>query len=253
MKSYDSRVAVILESGDHIHGDMVVAADGIRTTVYKVDPQKEQVVQEVRVELDQSSSAYWSLAAGEGAVWVVVGNEKLGRYSATSGAEEAVIGLPSSSSRVLVAFGSVWVSGTGNDELYRIDPATNQITATVELRGRPRALAAGEGAVWVFNERDGTVQRIDAKSGKQLGTVETEAVGRAEMTVGGGFVWVATLAGALIQIDPHTNSVRHKLNPPAEARIDAAFNDISYGNGSLWMCGTALTSDHLAYRIAPPT
>ena len=93
-----------------------------------------------------------------------------------SGAEEATISLPSSSSRVLVAFGFVWVAGTGNDELYRIDPATNQIAATVELRARPTALAAGEGAIWVFNEGDGTVQRIDGKSGQQLATLETSTL-----------------------------------------------------------------------------
>jgi DNA-binding beta-propeller fold protein YncE len=89
-----------------------------------------------------------------------------------------------------------------------------KIVATVELRARPKALAAGEGAIWVFNERDGTVQRIDGKSGKQLATIETEAVGRGEMTIGGGFVWIATLAGDIIQIDPRTNSVRRKLKPP---------------------------------------
>ncbi len=201
------------------HGTVTVGNGAVwigdtRTTVYEIDPRKEQVVQEVRVELDQSSSAYWSLAADEGAVWVLVGNEKLGRYSATSGAEEAVIRLPSNSSRVLVAFGSVWVTGTGNDELYRIDPTTNQIVATIELRARPTLLAAGEGAIWVFNERDGTVQRIDGKNGKQLATIETEAVGQAQMTVGGGFVWVLTVTGTLIQVDPHTNFGSAQIESP---------------------------------------
>ena len=201
------------------HGTVTVGNGAVwigdtRTTVYEIDPRTEQVVQEVRVELDQSSSAYWSLAADEGAVWVLVGNEKLGRYSATSGAQEAVIRLPSNSSRVLVAFGSVWVTGTGNDELYRIDPTTDQIVATIELRARPTLLAAGEGAIWVFNERDGTVQRIDGKNGKQLATIETEAVGQAQMTVGGGFVWVLTVTGTLIQVDPHTNFGSAQIESP---------------------------------------
>jgi DNA-binding beta-propeller fold protein YncE len=222
-------------------GDGAVWLGDARSTIYKVDPQTEQVVKEVRVELDQFSTAAWDLAVGEGAVWVVVGNKKLGRYSAMSGAEEATISLPSSSSRVLVAFGFVWVAGTGNDELYRIDPATNQIVATVELRARPTALAAGEGAIWVFNEGDGTVQRIDGKSGQQLATLETDTVGRAGITFGGGFVWVGTTSGAIIQIDPRTNSVQGKFK--AEA---GDYFAIGYGGNSLWMCGEA------AYRIAPP-
>lgn len=239
------------------HGAVTVGNGAVwigdtHTTVYKIDPQKEQVVQEVRVELDQPSTAYWSLAAAEGAVWVLVGNEKLGRYSATSGAEEAVIRLPSNSSRVLVAFGSVWVTGTGNDELYRIDPTTNQIVATIELRARPTLLAAGDGAIWVFNERDGTIQRIDGKSGKQLATIETEAVGQAQMTFGGGFVWVVTVTGTLIQVDPHTNSVRHKLKAPTEDPVNTYFFGIADQDSSLWMCGIALKAAHLAYRIAPP-
>lgn len=221
-------------------GDGAVWLGDARSTIYKVDPQTEQVVTEVPVELDQSSTATWDLAVGEGAVWVVVGNKKLGRYSVMSGAEEATISLPSSSSRVLVAFGFVWVAGTGNDELYRIDPATNQIAATVELRARPTALAAGEGAIWVFNEGDGTVQRIDGKSGQLLATLETDTVGRAGLTFGGGFVWVGT-SGAIIQIDPRTNSVQGKFKAEADGNFA-----IGYGGNSLWMCGAA------AYRIAPP-
>jgi virginiamycin B lyase len=222
-------------------GEGAVWLGDARATVYKIDPETEQVVREIPVDLDQSSTAFWNLAVGEGAAWVVVGNEKLGRYSATSGAREATISLPSNSHRVLVAFGFVWVSGTGNDELYRIDPATNQITTTVELRARPRALAAGEGAIWVFNEGDGTVQRINGKGNELLATIETGTVGLADITVGGGFVWVLTALGDIIQIDPRSDSVQGKFKAKA-----GGYFAIDYGGDSLWMCGTA------AYRITPP-
>jgi streptogramin lyase len=222
-------------------GEGAVWLGDARATIYKVDPDTEQVIKEIRVDLDQSLTAFWNLAAGEGSVWVTVGNRKLGRYSAANGAEEATIPLPSNSQRVLVAFGSVWVSGTGNDELYRIDPATNQIAATIGLRSRPRALVADEGAIWVFNEGDGTIQRIDAKTGEQIATVETDTVGLADMTIGGGFVWVGTASRDLIQIDPRSNSVRGKFKPAA-----GDYMAIGYGGASLWMCGSA------TYRITPP-
>ena len=222
-------------------GEGAVWLGDARATIYKVDPQTEQVIKEIPVDLDQSLTAFWSLAAGEGSVWVVVGNRKLGRYSATSGTKEATIALPSNSQRVLVAFGFVWVSGTGNDELYRIDPATNQIAATIELRSRPRALAAGEGAIWVFNEGDGAVQRIDGKTDEQIATVDTGTVGLADMTIGGGFIWIGTAGRDLIQIDPRSNSVRGKFKPAS-----GDYMAIGYGGASLWMCGSA------AYRITPP-
>jgi virginiamycin B lyase len=207
-----------------------------RTAIYKIDPQKEQVVKEVRAELDEAAG----LGVGEGAVWVIPDGKKLTRYSATSGNEEATIPLPSRSSRVLVAFGSVWVSGIGNDELYRIDPATNQIAATIELRDRPRALAAGEGSVWAFNEGDGTVQRIDGRSGKRVATIDTDTVGKANITVGGGFVGVGATIGTMVQIDPRTNSVRGKF------KIMTGGFAFRYGGNSLWICGEA------AYRLTPP-
>jgi virginiamycin B lyase len=222
-------------------GENAVWLGDARATIYKVDPQTEQVIKEIPVNLGQSLTAFWNMAAGEGSVWVTVGNRKLGRYSARSGAEEATISLPSNSQRVLVAFGFVWVSGTGDDELYRIDPVTNQIAATIELRSRPRALAEGEGAIWVFNEGDGTVQRIDGKTGQVIATVETGTVGLADMTVGGGFIWVATASRDLIQIDPRSNSVRGKFKPAS-----GDYMAIGYGGASLWMCGST------AYRITPP-
>ena len=228
------------------HSSVTVGEDAVwlgdaSATIYKVDPQTEQVIKEIRVDLDQSLTAFWNLAAGEGSVWVTVGNRKLGRYSAAGGAEEATISLPSNSQRVLVAFGFVWVSGTANDELYRIDPATNQMAATIELRSRPRALVAGEGAIWVFNEGDGNVQRIDGKTGQEIATVETGTIGLADMAVGGGFIWVGTASRDLIQIDPRSNSVRGKFKPPS-----GDYMAIDYGGASLWMCGSA------AYRITPP-
>lgn len=209
-----------------------------RTTIYKIDPQNEQVVQELPIELGDSAG----LGVGEGAVWVIPDGKKLVRYAATNLTEEATVPLPSYSSHVLVAFGSVWVSGTGNDDLYRIDPSTNQIVRTIELRARPGALAADEGSLWVFNQGDGTLQRIHGKSGEELASIETDAIGKATITIGGGFVWVGTQSGMIIQVDPRTNAVRGKLDVKGRTAIFA----IRYAGNSLWICGDT------ALRIAPP-
>ena len=53
------------------HSSVTVGEDAVwlgdaRATIYKVDPQTEQVIKEIRVDLDQSLTAFWNLAAGEG-------------------------------------------------------------------------------------------------------------------------------------------------------------------------------------------
>jgi virginiamycin B lyase len=142
-----------------------------------------------------------------------------------------------------VAFGSVWITGTGNDELYRVDPTSNEIVATIELDSDPRFLAAGEGSVWVFNEGTGSVQRIDGNDSKLIATIETEAAGKGStITVGGGFVWVSTRLVPVIQIDPRTNSVRRKFNLVGKAGAST----IAYAGGSLWISGSSVR------RIKPP-
>ena len=85
------------------------------------------------------------LTVGEGSVWAIISNNELRRYSATDGTAEAAVSLPSRSSGVIVAFGSVWVTGTENDELYRIDPKTNQIAGTIELHCRSAFPGRGRG------------------------------------------------------------------------------------------------------------
>jgi virginiamycin B lyase len=175
------------------------------------------------------------------AVWAITSKHELRRYSAERGAEEATVSLPSRSLGVIVAFGSVWITGTANDELYRVDPTTNQIVAAIGLHSNPNSLAAGEGSVWVHNDGDGTVQRIDGKSGNLVATIETGVVGKGAIDVGGGFVWVSTHAVPFIQIDPRTNAVRGKFKVEM-----AEYSTIRSGGGSLWVSGGSVR------RIKPP-
>jgi streptogramin lyase len=214
-----------------------------RSVIYKIDPQINQVVKEIPADLvgGRGTDGKYAIAVGEDAVWAITGNNELRRYAAGDGTEQAIISLPSHSLGVIVAFRSVWITGTANDELYRVDPTTNQIAETIELHARPRSLAAGEGTVWVLNEGDGTVQRIDGKSGKLVATIETGVVGKGDIATGGGFVWVSTHAVPIIQIDPRTNSVRGKFKVEMEE-----YSTIRFDGGSLWISGGSVR------RIKPP-
>ena len=214
-----------------------------RSMIYKIDPLRNQVVKEIPADLvgGRGLGGKYAIAVGENAVWAISSNNELRRYSVEGGAQEAAISLPSRSSGVIAAFGSVWVTGTANDELYRVDPTTNQIAATIELRSDPKALAEGEGSVWVFNEGDGTVQRIDGKSGNLVATIQTGVRGKGAIDVGGGFIWVSTHDVPILQIDPYTNSVRGKF------KVDMSeYSSIRFGGGSLWVSGGSVR------RIKPP-
>lgn len=220
-------------------------SDNGRSMIYKIDPTTNRVAKEIPADLLGSTGiatrAWDELAVGAGSVWALTGNNEVRRYSAESGSQEAAVSLPSHSSGVLVAFGSIWITGTGNDELYRVDPTTNQIAATIDLRSNPRSLAAGEGSVWVCNEGDGTVQRIDNKSGEPVATIEAGAVGHCAITVGGGFVWVSTNHKPIVQIDPRTNSVHGEFKLQMHE-----VSTIRFGSGSLWVSGESVR------RIKPP-
>ena len=207
-----------------------------RSIIYKIDPGTSRVVMEIPADSlgggGMQARLWDQLTVGEGSVWAIISNNELRRYSATDGTTEAAVSLPSRSSGVIVAFGSVWVTGTENDELYRIDPKTNQIAGTIELHSDPRSLVAGEESVWINNEGDGTVQRIDGKSGSVVATINTGAIGKGSIAIGGGFVWVSTHNEPIIQIDPRTNSVRGKY----EGKMDE-YSTIRFGSGSLWVSG----------------
>ena len=144
------------------HSSVTVGEDAVwlgdaRATIYKVDPQTEQVIKEIRVDLDQSLTAFWNLAAGEGSVWVTVGNRKLGRYSAAGGAEEATISFHP------IANGSLWhlvLSG------FRERQTTN-CTALIQPPIRWRRLldyGHDQELLWRGRERSGYSTKVTAMS-----------------------------------------------------------------------------------------
>jgi DNA-binding beta-propeller fold protein YncE len=220
-------------------------------TIYKVDPQTNQVVMRIPADLSDSEG---SIGVGAGAVWVVTMagkkvtskdyNRDLSRLNASTGVLESTLQLPGRGAAAIFDHGSIWVTGFNKNELYRVDPATNRIIATISLREHPRFLASGEGSVWVVNQGDGTVQRIDGRSNELVATIETgTAGGGGDIAVGGGFTWVTSHEWPVIKIDVKSNKLVEKFYaPPNESGMGDA---IRYGAGSVWVSGTSL------FRVTP--
>ncbi len=209
--------------------------------VYKVDPEKNEVVGQIPVQMDGSEG---SIGVGEGAIWVVSDADgALLRFDIGSGTQEATIALPSGGAGVVVDYGSVWVTSDRTNELYQIDPKTNTIVSVLALHGQPRFISSGEDSIWVLNQGDGSVQRIDGETGKLVATIEAGlAGGGGDITTGGGYVWVTTLGQPLAQIDPTTNTLVGKFG--SQRNMGDA---IRYGAGSLWISGPFI------FRIQPPS
>jgi len=220
-------------------------------TVYKVDPQANQLVMRIPADLSDSEG---SIAVGAGAVWVVTTagkkitskeyNRELSRFNASTGALEATSELPGRGAAAIFDFGSIWVTGFNKNELYRVDPATNRIIATVSLHDRPRFLTSGDGSIWVVNQGDGTVQRIDGGSNELVATIETGAEGGGgDIAVDDGFTWVTSHEWPVIKIDTKSNKLVGKFSAP---RNELGMGDaIRFGAGSIWISGTSL------FRVIP--
>jgi streptogramin lyase len=229
--------------GIAIGEDAVWVPDTGNDTIYKIDPQKNQVILKIPAQLSDSEG---SIGVGADSVWAVTGfdSKQLTRFDAQTGSELAKLELPAGSAAVIFDFDAVWVTGSIDNELYRIDPATNLIADTIPLHSSPRFLTSGNGSVWVLNQGDGTIQRLDGKTGELVGTIEAKAAGGGgDIAFGGGFVWATTRGVPVIKIDPVANTLQGKFNRPKTVAMGDA---IRYGAGSLWVSGNKI------FRIKPP-
>lgn len=168
-----------------------------------------------------------SVGAGEGAVWIVVGelaDTLLGIDPETLEVAHRFT-IPINSAAVRAGLGAVWVTRPFSQELLRVDPASGETTA-IPVGPGPRFLALGEGAVWVMNQRDGSVSRVDPTSATVTATID---VGReirgGDIAVGGGSVWVRGGPELLARIDPATNAVSERYGPDAGSGSVAADDD----------------------------
>ncbi|MDP9295445.1 MAG: hypothetical protein M3O88_01950 [Actinomycetota bacterium] len=158
--------------------------------------------------------------------------------------------------------GALWVTTCTNcppnlpakqGELVHIDPSSGRVIDSSAIDS-PGDVAASGDAAWVLDFLGGSISRVDAGADQVTSTTQlTLPPGRQmadgsflpeNVAVGEGAVWVGTARGALVKVDPHTNSVEDTTALPPETT-----GDIAAGAGGVWVAEGLLG----LYRIDPQT
>lgn len=175
-------------------------------TIERIDPRTKAVVATI-AQLGQGPAG---LSIGPQAVWVT--NSRAGtvlRIDPATNRVAATITIPCPApctyGAVPLAISAgpdaVWVRNEGIATLTRIDPRTNAIVSTIDVaafygRDGVDAIAVTPSGVWLSGL---SLQRIDPVTGKLVGTLAQTGI---TLAYGSGSLWVTSLLGPVLRIDP---------------------------------------------------
>lgn len=169
-------------------GAIWVATGGSHgASIVRVDPATNEIVHRTKV------GSFYSLAAGEGGVWLL-GKEGLARIDPRTnqvGKTVPIAGFPRS---VAAGEGAVWVvrgePRLGDPSvLMRIDPKTIKINAEIGF-GYAGPVVIGDGAVWVL-DLEGWIAKVDPILAKITNRFPVwSGWGPPDLAVGAGSLWL---------------------------------------------------------------
>jgi hypothetical protein len=223
------------------------------TTLFRVDPETDQVV----AQIDVGQESCGEPAIGFGRVWlgecasstktVVVDpttNEVVGSFEALGGS---------------IAFTSdaVWIPDTSG-KLLKVDPATYRTLATYDPfpSGFTSRVLSADGWIWAVDEDldgnwGGSIAKIDPAKGSIVSRLTVpEPGGPAVVSADLGYIWVKGISnGRLTRIDPKTDAI--KTFDLAGFKGLSQLYDIwpATGLGSVWV----RLSDDVVTRVDPKT
>jgi len=133
-----------------------------------------------------------------------------------------------------------------------IDASSGRVTKSFPVGRAPSALTVADNSVWVANYRDQTVTRIYRANGNEI-TIPVGAPSRPAHPTGlTGYhkqVWVWTLEGLLVPIDPRYNTAGRPVSLGSEvfgargipSGTGALGGRITAGKGALWIAAPLTT------------
>jgi len=137
---------------------------------------------------------------------------------------------------VAAGFGAVWVvvRGKRGSQLLRIDPSTGRVTTRSHFPTSSPidSIGVGQGAVWVVGSSAGTLYRINPRSVRRTGERDVGKRASRPWVLEGGRVAVASAyrGGQTTYVDPRTvavSSVDTSCCPPD-------WGELAWLNGWLW-------------------
>ncbi|HUB78829.1 MAG TPA: hypothetical protein VMB03_08545 [Bryobacteraceae bacterium] len=180
--------------------DSVWAFTDDKTTLARIDPERDVVVAEIRLPAGCNS-----LTFGEAALWVTCPSEnRVLRINPDTNQVDKHIGTSASPRALVIGENSVWVLCEKEGQIQRIDPKTNKISKTIDL-GAPATgggIADGLGSLWVTMPGF-PLTRIDTTVDQEKVVQQFYGEGGGAIQVGLGSLWLTNLrGGTLWRIDP---------------------------------------------------
>jgi branched-chain amino acid transport system substrate-binding protein len=144
----ERRATVRITAGSAIAAgkEGVWAQAGEGTSVFRIDPRTNKVVQRIDLETRDLDG----LAVGGGSVWATDLQEGL-LWRIDPGPDPIARSIEVGFGVTAVAYGrgAVWVTNFVRDELVRVDAQTNKVTARIPLAGTPPSVAVTDETAWV--------------------------------------------------------------------------------------------------------
>lgn len=142
--------------------------------------------------------------------------------------------------------GGVWVVGGGTNAgtLYRLDPKTLTLTHRIALPRATGTLSAGGGSIWVgisrYRTDPGRIVRIDPLTPRIASRIVIPNYDAGYLAVYNGQLWATSVASrepdraSLYRIDIQSAETAPVLTVPQSKTILADTNDLVSGEGFLW-------------------
>lgn len=158
--------------------------------------------------------------------------------------------------------GKVWVSGWNDHSLYAVDIASRTLAADVtDVDSGPATLVDGAGAVWVVCVRGlngvGHLDRVDPTTLKVTNRYDIEWFSTAVTTIGGSVFVRGSYGGDISRIDASTGAITWSQPGPGFIGRQG-IDELAPTTGGVWMSGPTtaridLTTGAIAERIMVPS
>jgi streptogramin lyase len=170
----------------------VVSAD--HTRLVRIDPQTDKVAAEIDLRsLRIPDHVLLLIAAGEGAVWMTDQVNVIQLDPQTN----QIVGQPLPAGEEIITLalghGTLWTGSHDDGIVTRVDAKTHRVVATIDMGFSVHGLAVSDESAWVLDEHGFAVVRIDPQMNRPQERIPIDFIG-ANLTAGGGSVWVAPAA-----------------------------------------------------------